>query len=155
MPDVLHRTTKELRRSAKLHLHPIADWIHDPDLSLVIGQPAKYWKIVGDSVLLQTAPEQAATDAAILAATKANARNEAELPIAQEDSGEGIRWRSDQAGGLGQVRRDHQLPGQPHHRAAAGVGRDEGQHRRCAEHQGCDPGFVDAHQHQAPQRRNQ
>lgn len=75
MATVVHRTTKELRRSVNTPDFDVADWIINPDLSAVRGQPSKYWVITGDSVTLM---DQAARDvvdaaeaAAILAANRA------------------------------------------------------------------------------------
>lgn len=68
MSDVLNRTTKEFRRSVHTPAFPPADWIVNPDLSAVVGQPIKYWLISGDAVSLADAGGQAAIDAAILAA---------------------------------------------------------------------------------------
>ena len=54
MPLWIHRIDKELLPSvaeADL-LEPVANYIEEPDLSAVVGQPTKYWNIVGDDVLL-------------------------------------------------------------------------------------------------------
>ena len=40
-----------------------ANYIEDPDLSAVVGQPQKYWEITGDSVSLADPATQAAIDA--------------------------------------------------------------------------------------------
>lgn len=67
MPTWVHRTEVYLLTStspASLP-EPEVNYIQDPDLAAVAGQPLKYWKVVGDQVQLQTAGEQAATDAAI------------------------------------------------------------------------------------------
>lgn len=60
MTDVVHRITKEYRRSVHTPDYSLADWIHNPDLSAVVGQPAKYWLITGDVISLM---DQAARDA--------------------------------------------------------------------------------------------
>lgn len=80
MADVLHRATRELRRSVNTPDYPVEDWIHAPDLSRVTGQPAKYWLIDGDSVTLMSASERAAVDAQETTAAK-------ESEAAQADAG--------------------------------------------------------------------
>ena len=45
MADVLHRTTKELRRSVHSPDYDTADWIINPDLGPVSGVAVAYWKI--------------------------------------------------------------------------------------------------------------
>ncbi len=64
MANVLNRTTKEFRRSVNTPNFPVADWIINPDISAVHGQPTKYWEITGDTVSLADAPTRAAIDAA-------------------------------------------------------------------------------------------
>lgn len=62
MATFLHRTTKQLspdNGTGDLG----ANYIRNPDLSLVVGQPVKYWIIEGDAVRLATAQEQATADA--------------------------------------------------------------------------------------------
>ncbi len=78
MADFVNRTTKELVLSGSVARHPLAQWIQlapravsndpfsSPSLSAVVGQPSIYWKINGDNIELQTAGEQAATDAQLL-----------------------------------------------------------------------------------------
>ncbi len=77
MANVLNRVTKEYRVSVNEYLHPVVDWIHNPNLSAVAGQPVKWWKIAGDLVSLMNAAEQAAVDAALAAAAVATNRAEA------------------------------------------------------------------------------
>ena len=62
MPRWLHRTTKRLLRSVPSAELPddISNYIEEPDLSAVAGEPAKYWIISGDAVTLA---DQAARDA--------------------------------------------------------------------------------------------
>ena len=59
MANVLNRTTgnsgsypygKDYRVSVNEPDFPEVDWIWDPDLSAVAGQPSKYWNIDMDSV---------------------------------------------------------------------------------------------------------
>lgn len=66
MATVLNRNTKVLRVSVHTPDYPTLNWIHDPDLSAVAGQPPKYWKITGDTVSLMSAGEQATVNAAEL-----------------------------------------------------------------------------------------
>jgi len=42
----------------------LTDWIYDPDMSAVAGQPDKYWSITGDVVSLMSQTERDAVDAA-------------------------------------------------------------------------------------------
>lgn len=77
MANVLHRTTKLYRTSVNTPDFPVSDWIHDPDLSAVIGFDSKYWVITGDAVSLMSQAERDAVDAAEAAAILASARAEA------------------------------------------------------------------------------
>src|SRR3990167_2027169 len=70
MSTVLHRTTKQYLTSVNTPEYLVIDWIVNPDMSAVIGQPEKYWKIAGDIVSLMTAGEQATVDAAELTARR-------------------------------------------------------------------------------------
>lgn len=65
MASVLNRTTKEYHPSANTPDFPVADWIINPDLTAVAGEPRKYWIITGDVVSLASLAEQAIIDAAI------------------------------------------------------------------------------------------
>lgn len=76
MPDVLHRTTLEYRRSVSLAYHPIDQWIQVPDLlavatgtsgNWVFVVPKKHWDVTGDVVSKMARPERDAVDAAIVA----------------------------------------------------------------------------------------
>jgi len=68
MAAVLHRTTFAYRASANTPDFSLLDWIINPDLSAVVGQPIKYWVVTGDIVSLM---DQAARDAVDLAETEA------------------------------------------------------------------------------------
>jgi hypothetical protein len=68
MVDVLNRTTKQFIPSANTPDYPVEQWIHNPDMSAVAGQPARYWEISGDTVGLMDAGERDAVDAAELVA---------------------------------------------------------------------------------------
>jgi len=77
MASVLNRTTMEFLRSANTPDFPVADWIINPDLSAVTGQPQKYWIIDppgSDTVRLATPTEQTAIDDAIAAQRTADDR---------------------------------------------------------------------------------
>ncbi len=63
MASVLNRTTKQYIASAHTPDYPVADWIHNPDMSAVSGVPSMYWKITGDTVSEMSAAEK---DAACL-----------------------------------------------------------------------------------------
>jgi len=79
--SVLNRTTKEFRASANTPDFPVADWIINPDLAAVAGQPIKYWIITGDVVSLASAGEQATIDAAEAAATEAAEKDAAKTQV--------------------------------------------------------------------------
>lgn len=96
MASVLNRTTKEFRGSVNTPDFPVADWIINPDLSAVTGQPNKYWIIdpVGsDTVRLATPAEQAVIDAAIDSATTTSNRDGA-VAIADDPQSVGMQNRS-------------------------------------------------------------
>lgn len=63
MADVLHRTTKDFKRSVNTPEYDPATWIINPDLSAVQGVFRKYWKIDGDTVSEMTQAEKDAVDA--------------------------------------------------------------------------------------------
>jgi hypothetical protein len=69
MPHWLHRATKaQLRSVASADLPEArANYIEEPDLSAVLGQPVKYWQIAGDAVTLMSRTDMAAADAAEVA----------------------------------------------------------------------------------------
>jgi len=75
MADVLHRVTKEYRRSVNTPDFSVVDWIINPDLTAVAGQPSKYWTITGDVVSLLDQAAQNAVDAAQLDADRDAAAN--------------------------------------------------------------------------------
>lgn len=96
MASVLNRTTKEFRGSVNTPDFSTVDWIINPDLSAVTGQPNKYWIIDppgSDTVRLATAPEQAVIDAAIDSATTTSNRNGA-VAIADDPQSVGMQNRS-------------------------------------------------------------
>ncbi len=68
MPTYLHRTDKTLLTSvAEADLaEAVANYILEPDLSAVTGQPVKYWEISGDTVSLADQSTRDAIDAAEL-----------------------------------------------------------------------------------------
>lgn len=74
MADVLHRVTKELRRSVSEPDYPQSEWIWSPDLSAVAGRPSEEWVIEGDgdSAFVRAANDQemAAIESSRLAAAK-------------------------------------------------------------------------------------
>lgn len=81
MASVLNRTTKEFRASANTPDFPVANWIINPDLTAVAGQPIKYWIITGDVVSLASVGEQATIDAAEAAATEAAEKDAAKTQV--------------------------------------------------------------------------
>lgn len=70
MANVLNRSTKEFIVSANTVNYPVANWIHDPDMSAVDGFPSRYWTITGDTVSLMSQAERDAVDAALLVANR-------------------------------------------------------------------------------------
>ena len=62
MAHVLHRVSKAFRKSVNTPDFPTADWIVNPDLTAVQGQPDKYWTITGDVVGLMNQSERDAVD---------------------------------------------------------------------------------------------
>ena len=76
MATVLNRTTgnsgsypynKDLRFSVNTVEFSDVDWIIEPDLTAVDGQPSKYWEISGDTVSLANTGRRNAIDADIAA----------------------------------------------------------------------------------------
>jgi hypothetical protein len=72
MPLWVHRVTfQELPSVAEADLpEPVGNYVEDPDLSAVSGQPKKYWELLGDIFSLADSAEMVAIDAAELAATR-------------------------------------------------------------------------------------
>ena len=77
MPNYLHRTDGSTTPYTKTYIRSIppnelpeaeANYIQDPDLSAVAGQPSKYWTISGDTVSLANVGTRNARDADIAAA---------------------------------------------------------------------------------------
>lgn len=68
MPNFLHRTDKTYLRSYSGNKlpEPISNYIEDPDLSAVEGQPVRYWEISGDTVTLADQATRDAIDAQLL-----------------------------------------------------------------------------------------
>lgn len=67
MASVLNRATKAYLASVNTPDFPVIDWIINPDISAVAGQPSRYWNIVGDVVSLMSQSERNAVDTALLA----------------------------------------------------------------------------------------
>ena len=78
MPKWIHRTSKQLLVSVPSADLPEsqANYIEEPDLSAVSGQPNKYWVITGDVVTLMDAGAQAVVDAALAEAQADATANE-------------------------------------------------------------------------------
>lgn len=88
MASVLNRTTMEFIPSANTPDFDPADWIINPDLSAVAGQPQRYWIIDplgSDTVRLATPAEQTAIDDAL--ATQRTADDRAAGSGAADDPG--------------------------------------------------------------------
>lgn len=81
MANVINRTTKEFRFYVNTPDYSGVDWVINPDLSAVDGQPIKYWKIVGDEISLMSVAEQAAVDADELQKNKLSLESESNAGI--------------------------------------------------------------------------
>lgn len=81
MSSVLNRTTGQFLQSVHTPNFPVADWIINPDLTAVAGQPSIYWVITGDIVSLASVGEQATIDAAIIAAQLTSEKDAAKNQI--------------------------------------------------------------------------
>jgi hypothetical protein len=68
MGNYLHRTTKQYLRSWSPNelSEPIINYIVEPDLSNVIGVPAIYWVITGDTITEMSQVDKDNVDAIIL-----------------------------------------------------------------------------------------
>ena len=66
MPNYVHRTNKQYLTSTSPASLPEseANYIQDPDMSAVAGEPSKYWIITGDVITLMDQAAQDAVDAA-------------------------------------------------------------------------------------------
>ena len=71
MADVIHRVTREYKRSVHTPDFSTVDWIINPDLSNVSNVPEKYWKISGDDVVEMSLGEKEDVDNADLITYKA------------------------------------------------------------------------------------
>jgi hypothetical protein len=74
--SVLNRATKEFKASVHTPNFSSVEWIINPDLSVVQGQPKKYWMINGDVVTLASPAEQTVIDDAFAATQAARAKEE-------------------------------------------------------------------------------
>jgi hypothetical protein len=70
MASVLNRITKQFIASANTPDYPTVDWIINPDMTAVAGQPPIYWIITGDIVSLMDQAQRDAVDAQILEANR-------------------------------------------------------------------------------------
>jgi hypothetical protein len=64
MANVLHRVTKSYVVSVNTPEFSVGEWIHNPDLSAVVGFSSKYWVVTGDVVTLMDQAARDAVDAA-------------------------------------------------------------------------------------------
>lgn len=60
MANVLNRTTRVYLLSVNTPDYDVADWVINPDISLLDGIPSKYWDIGVDDVITEMTPEQKA-----------------------------------------------------------------------------------------------
>jgi len=97
MSDVLHRITKEFRRSVNDPDFPTAQWVLDPQIAggpfRTGGVPTKYINIAGDVVTEMSVAEKAVVDAAEAAALTQSNRD---VPIAEttEVTANGVEVRA-------------------------------------------------------------
>lgn len=80
MSDVFNRTTGQFLQSVNTPDFDVADWIINPDLSAVIGEPVRYWLIVpanSDTIILANAGQQQGIDNAIAAQRRTRQKDEA------------------------------------------------------------------------------
>jgi hypothetical protein len=82
MAAVLNRTSKVYIPSANTPDYPVAQWIINPDMSLVEGFPSQYWIITGDIVTLMDQTQRDAVDAQALSASRDNTAQVLEQPEA-------------------------------------------------------------------------
>ena len=96
MPNYLHRLTKQFLTSTSPAdlVEPAANYIMDPDMSAVAGQPSIYWIITGDVVTLQDAAAMAATDAVVAALRLLTTQVESQAPLAIGPDEIGMRLRA-------------------------------------------------------------
>ncbi len=80
MPNWLHRTDKTLLHSvASADLPQVqTNYIEEPDLSAVVGQPVRYWEVSGDIISLANPGQRNAIDAALLSVQSDSIANELE-----------------------------------------------------------------------------
>jgi len=85
MPNWLHKTTKQLLHSVCSGELPESknNYIEEPDLSAVAGQPSKYWTVSGNQVRLMNDTGRAAVDSVELASNRENT-------LAELDQVEGV-----------------------------------------------------------------
>jgi len=81
--SVLNRTTKVFFPSVNTPDFPVEQWIHNPDMSAVAGQPPRYWTVSGDTVTLLDRAARDAVDAALLVSGR-------EATVSQVDSPDDI-----------------------------------------------------------------
>ncbi len=97
MPLFVHRTTfVEFGSTSPADLpEAIANYVQDPDLTAVAGQPKKYWILTGDIFSLMDAGQQAAADAAEGVALTAESRGAAvsapDIPAVEDELGIQLR----------------------------------------------------------------
>lgn len=82
MANVLNRSSKRYIASVNTPDYPTGAWIHNPDMSAVVGEPSKYWTITDDVVTLM---DQAARDVVDAAEVETRRDNVAAQLDQQED----------------------------------------------------------------------
>lgn len=78
MANVINRITLQYIKSVNTPDYDSADWVINPDMSLVAGIPEKYWRLVGDTPKEMTIAQKNAVDQAeadVLALQQENAKD--------------------------------------------------------------------------------
>jgi hypothetical protein len=75
MSDVVHRVSKQLLRSVNTPDYPAAEWLINPDLTLLETVPLQYLKVTGDTLAEMTAEEKLAVDYGTLEQARARYLN--------------------------------------------------------------------------------
>ncbi len=88
MAHVFNRTTGQFIPSAHTPDFDVADWVINPDLVATVGQPVKYWFILGttnpegqEEIGVVDAAAQAVIDADIAAASATSQKNSAKNDV--------------------------------------------------------------------------
>ena len=87
MANVFNRTDGRFLESVNTPDFDVADWIINPDLSAVVGQPVRYWLIVpanSDTIILANPGQQMGIDNQIAAQQRARAKDAAKDSLSDD-----------------------------------------------------------------------